>query len=175
MTDKQKQLILKHKSLAQIVAGRMYKVLGYQMEYDDVLQYAYLGLIDAINKFKPDTNVPFEAYAPHRIRGYILDEARRVDLASRDLRAKIRAKLHEDIRFCSYDDSCIAVPCRFSASKLDLESAINTLSTIEREIIYYHYVKGFPLNEICSKVERCYLTVTRAHKRALNKLRESVS
>lgn len=175
MTDEQKQLILKHKSLAQIVAGQMYKVLAYKMEYDDVLQCAYLGLIDALEKFQPEKNIRFEAYAPHRIRGYILDEVRRLDVVSKHSRAKIKAGLEGDIKFCSYEDCSVPVPFKFSADKVDLELAISKLPLIERQIIYYHYVDGLPLAKIGPKVGRCYVTVIYAHKRALRKLRKLVA
>ena len=52
MTDQLKQLILEHRSIAHIIAGLMYKALGHKVEYQDLLQYAYLGLIDALERFK---------------------------------------------------------------------------------------------------------------------------
>ena len=46
-----KVLIENYMSLVKIVAGRMYNFYGSKIEYDDLLGYGVLGLIDSIDKF----------------------------------------------------------------------------------------------------------------------------
>ena len=82
------QLIIEYAQLVKIVAGRLSIYLGYNVEYDDLVGYGVLGLIDAIDKFDYGKNVKFETYASLRIRGAILDEIRKMDWIPRSLRQK---------------------------------------------------------------------------------------
>ena len=59
-----KQLIEHYVSLVKIVAGRMYNFYGSKIEYDDLLGYGILGLIDSIDKFDISKNIKFERYVP---------------------------------------------------------------------------------------------------------------
>ena len=54
---------------------------------DDLLSYAVLGLIDAIDRYNPSLGASFEAFASPRIRGAVLDALRRLDWVPRSLRA----------------------------------------------------------------------------------------
>ncbi|HXB98485.1 MAG TPA: sigma factor, partial [bacterium] len=44
---------------------------------DDLLQCGAMGLVQALESFRPASGVPFEAWARLRIRGSMLDELRR--------------------------------------------------------------------------------------------------
>ena len=46
--------------------------------FDDILSWACLGLIDAIEKFNPDKGVKFETYAISRVKGEISDNLRKL-------------------------------------------------------------------------------------------------
>lgn len=74
--------------LVKIVAGRMYNFYGSKVEYDDILGYGVLGLIDSIDKFDISKNIKFETYAQIRIRGEIIDNIRKLDWVPRSLRKK---------------------------------------------------------------------------------------
>ncbi|WP_027108812.1 sigma-70 family RNA polymerase sigma factor [Lacticigenium naphthae] len=58
-------------------AARNTKVKSHLYDQDDLISMGTLGLMDAIEKYKPDTNVPFEKYAYVRIKGSIIDEVRK--------------------------------------------------------------------------------------------------
>lgn len=83
-----KLLIENYIELVKIVSGRMYNFYGSQVEYDDILGYGVLGLIDSIDKFDLSKNVKFETYAQIRIRGEIIDNIRKLDWVPRSLRKK---------------------------------------------------------------------------------------
>lgn len=83
-----KQLIENYLDLVKIVAGRMYNYYGSKIEYDDLLGYGILGLIDSIDKFDINKNVKFSTYAQIRIRGAIIDNIRKLDWIPRSLRKK---------------------------------------------------------------------------------------
>lgn len=89
------QLIIEYAQLVKIVAGRLSIYLGYNVEYDDLVGYGVLGLIDAIDKFDYGKNVKFETYASLRIRGAILDEIRKMDWIPRSLRQKQRKLMQQ--------------------------------------------------------------------------------
>lgn len=83
-----KALIENYISLVKIVAGRMYNFYGSKIEYDDLLGYGVLGLIDSIDKFDITKNIKFETYAQIRIKGAIIDNIRKLDWIPRSLRKK---------------------------------------------------------------------------------------
>lgn len=83
-----KKLMENYLDLVRIVAGRMYNFYGSKIEYDDLLGYGILGLIDSIDKFDINKNVKFSTYSQIRIRGAIIDNIRRLDWIPRSLRKK---------------------------------------------------------------------------------------
>ena len=83
-----KKLIENYITLVKIIAGRMYNFYGSKIEYDDLLGYGILGLIDSIDKFDITKNIKFETYAQIRIKGAIIDNVRRLDWIPRSLRKK---------------------------------------------------------------------------------------
>lgn len=83
-------LILKYASFVKYVAGRIAVNLPSNVEFDDLVSYGILGLIDAIDKYDPDRNVKFKTYAKTRIRGAIFDELRVLDWTPRSIRQKAR-------------------------------------------------------------------------------------
>lgn len=84
------RLIVENIELVKIIAGRLYHSYNSNVEYDDIVSYGILGLIDAIEKFDPDKNVKFETYANFRIRGSIIDHLRSLDWVPRSTRQKYK-------------------------------------------------------------------------------------
>lgn len=84
------QLILDHLSLVRPIATSIRAKIPVHVESEELIQDGICGLVDAARRFDVTRNVPFAAYAKHRIRGAILDGLRRLDPASRDLRAKAK-------------------------------------------------------------------------------------
>ncbi|OPJ57115.1 sigma-70 family RNA polymerase sigma factor [Alkalithermobacter paradoxus] len=93
-SDIKKDLILQYLSLVKIIAGRLYNYYGSNVEYDDLVSYGIIGLIDAIQKYDCSKNIKFETYASVRIRGAIIDEIRNLDWIPRSVRQK--SKLLKD-------------------------------------------------------------------------------
>jgi RNA polymerase sigma factor FliA len=84
------QLILDHLPLVRPIAARIRTKLPVHVESEELIHDGICGLVDAARRFDITRNVPFAAYAKHRIRGAILDGLRRLDPGSRDLRAKAK-------------------------------------------------------------------------------------
>lgn len=88
------ELIKRYVQIVKIVAGRMYNYYGGKIEFDDLVGFGVLGLIDSIDKYDISRNLKFETYAQIRIRGAIIDNLRKIDWIPRSLRKK--AKKIED-------------------------------------------------------------------------------
>lgn len=82
------QLIENYVYLVKIVAGRMYNFYGSRVDYDDLVGYGVLGLIDSIDKFDINKDIKFSTYAQIRIRGEMIDNIRKLDWIPRTLRSK---------------------------------------------------------------------------------------
>ncbi len=85
------ELIIKYAHIVKYIAGRLSIYFGTNVEYDDLIGYGVLGLIDAIDKFDLKKGVKFESYASLRIRGSIIDSIRSMDWVPRSLRQKSKA------------------------------------------------------------------------------------
>jgi RNA polymerase sigma factor for flagellar operon FliA len=76
--------------LVRDIARRIRRTLPNHVPFEDLLQSGIVGLLDAVAKYDPDRQVPFQAYASFRVRGAILDSLRELDWGPRDLRRKAR-------------------------------------------------------------------------------------
>lgn len=68
------ELINRFMPHARMLAAVVYKGRFHdEVEFADYHQLACVGLIEAVERFKPDLGVSFKAFASHRIRGAILN------------------------------------------------------------------------------------------------------
>lgn len=93
-TPKMKSRLAKH------YAGLAYKIsAGFAhkkpnvLDFDDILQEARMGLLDAIDKFDPSRGYQFSTYAQQRIRGAIIDGINVMDWTPRKTKRDIRMVL----------------------------------------------------------------------------------
>lgn len=64
--------------LVRIIAKQVSRSLGTSVEFDDLVSGGREGLLDAARKYDPARGIPFRAYANYRVRGAMLDTARRM-------------------------------------------------------------------------------------------------
>lgn len=68
------RLVAAYLGFARIMAAKVYARRSYtSMEFADYLQYARVGLLEAIDRFEPARGYRFETYAASRINGAILN------------------------------------------------------------------------------------------------------
>ncbi|HEU4530332.1 MAG TPA: sigma-70 family RNA polymerase sigma factor [Steroidobacteraceae bacterium] len=68
------ELIQRYIGLARITAARLYqRRLDNSVAFSDYLQYARVGLVEAIDHYDPAREVPFEAFSSYRIKGAVLN------------------------------------------------------------------------------------------------------
>lgn len=66
------RLIEAYLPFARILAARLYAArIDYDVEFDDYLQYATVGLIESVDRFDPGFGVLFKTFAAHRIQGAV--------------------------------------------------------------------------------------------------------
>src|SRR5690606_23760091 len=63
------QLILQYAPLVKYVMGRLAISLPAILDYEDILSFGTIGLIEAVERFDYQKGVKFETYAISRIRG----------------------------------------------------------------------------------------------------------
>ncbi len=80
------QLIIQYIPLVKYVVGRMITNLPKNVEYDDLVEYGIIGLLDAVEKYDVNKGLVFKIYAVTRIRGAIYDELRSQDWVPRSVR-----------------------------------------------------------------------------------------
>lgn len=72
--DERLQEIEQHLPWVRIIAAGIYgRRVGDSFEFQDVFQWGVVGLLEAMERYRPETGVAFKTYAEYRIRGEILD------------------------------------------------------------------------------------------------------
>lgn len=76
--------------LVKIVLGRMLSRFPSHLEREDLEQIGVIGLLQALDRFRPGRGARFETYALSRIRGAILDYLRSLDPLTRQERKEVK-------------------------------------------------------------------------------------
>lgn len=76
-TDVKEQIVLKYIPLVKYIASRVIIGKSKYVEYEDLVSYGMIGLMDAINKFDESRGMKFSTYSSIRIKGAMIDELRR--------------------------------------------------------------------------------------------------
>ena len=83
--------IKKYAPLVKKIAYQIVSRLSANVEVDDLIQEGMTGLLDALQRYKPQPNLSFEVYAKTRIRGAIYDSCRQNDVLPRHQRDQLTA------------------------------------------------------------------------------------
>lgn len=93
----QRQQIEQHLPMVRRIALSLVVKVPASVELDDLIQAGTMGLLDALNRYRPGDGTPVAAFAAQRIRGAMLDELRSCDWLPRSSRREARA-MNETIR-----------------------------------------------------------------------------
>ncbi|MDB4982637.1 MAG: DNA-directed polymerase [Myxococcales bacterium] len=80
------EYVTRHYPYVERVARGLARRLPTHIALDDLISSGAMGLIEAAERFDPKLGQNFEAFAEQRIRGAMLDDIRRRDTLSRDMR-----------------------------------------------------------------------------------------
>jgi RNA polymerase sigma factor for flagellar operon FliA len=84
------EIVKRFLPLVRYVASRMAVKFPSGLDFEDIMSFGVLGLLDAVDRFEPERGFCFQTFAVPRIRGAILDELRRFDWISRSGREKLQ-------------------------------------------------------------------------------------
>lgn len=85
------QLVCAYMGFARMMAAKVYARRTFsEMEFDDYLQYATVGLIEAVDRFDPNRGVLFESFAASRITGAMLTGVESSSEVQRQIAARKR-------------------------------------------------------------------------------------
>lgn len=88
--ENRERVVKRYLPLVKYVAMRMAVTPPPGLDYDDILSFGVMGLLEAVDRFDPSRGFCFQTFAVPRIRGAILDELRRYDWISRNGREKLQ-------------------------------------------------------------------------------------
>ncbi|MCL1982141.1 MAG: FliA/WhiG family RNA polymerase sigma factor [Clostridiales bacterium] len=80
------ELVLRYSYIVKTIAMQMRGVYISFAEMDDIVNEGIIALMGALEKFDPSRNVKFVSYASLRVRGAVIDFARKQDWAPRSVR-----------------------------------------------------------------------------------------
>lgn len=193
------RLFMQYMPWAASVGRSVYRRISiYNLDSDDFVQNAELGLLDAISRFDPDRGIDFRAYAKARVRGAVFNGLR-VLLSERgvsndDMRyAERLAHLHRsDVdAFDSVVDAIVGLGIGYlldhagnegsgdayayvkrDQTNATLVQAVNRLPDRLRHLIKEHYFNHVPFRDLAESMGVTKGRVSQLHHDALRRLRD---
>lgn len=140
----QKQILVeKYIPLVKYLASRVMIGKTKYIEYEDLVSYGVIGLLDAINRFDSEKGMQFSSYATLRIKGAMIDEIRRCRPISKGAMDKL-AKYNESVE--TLQNKLMREPnlkeialymCISEDEVSQIENHINYMSIISLESVLY--------------------------------------
>lgn len=88
--EERSEMVVRNLYLVKMTALRLMGRLPDHITYDELFSSGVVGLIDAVDKYDPSYEIPFEQYALIRIRGSMIDDIRSKDVVPRGVRSKLK-------------------------------------------------------------------------------------
>lgn len=144
-------LVTKFIPLVKYIASRVIIGKSKYIDYEDLVGYGMLGLMDAIKKFDETKGMKFSTYASIRIKGAMIDQIRKDSPISKGAMDKLNRYNHtvdklqsELLREPSNQE--IAVEMGISLSDLsEIENYINYISVVSLEDLIFSEDDDIPL------------------------------
>ncbi|MCI8608142.1 MAG: FliA/WhiG family RNA polymerase sigma factor [Firmicutes bacterium] len=83
-------LVLRYIGMVKNIALQLREIYSSFAQVDDVINEGLLALLGAVDKFDPAFGVKFETFASKRVRGSVIDLARKQDWVPRSVRRRAR-------------------------------------------------------------------------------------
>jgi RNA polymerase sigma factor for flagellar operon FliA len=148
------ELVLRYSYLVKAIAVQMRGVYLSFAEVDDIINEGIIALMGAIDKFDPNKNVKLETYASLRIKGTIVDLARKQDWIPRSLRKKSKEidaavmELYEK-NGSMPDDNQVADYMKMSLDKFHkVQGEMSLHNVVSLDSIVSDYQDGFNISPV---------------------------
>lgn len=92
MTPEMRIWVDQSQGMVRSIATKIATRLPAHVNYDDLVCYGQLGLMQAVYSFQPDKQINFQTFAYHRIRGAIYDGLSKMAWTSRAVAQRLRAE-----------------------------------------------------------------------------------
>lgn len=135
------QIVVKYIPLVKYIASRVSLGKNKYMEYEDLVSYGMIGLMDAISKYDKTKGMKFSSYASIRIKGSIIDELRKCRPISKGAMDKLN-RYNEAIE--AFQKEHLREPDIYEIAKA-MEISINDVSEIEN---YINYISVISLENV---------------------------
>ncbi|MGG7163957.1 FliA/WhiG family RNA polymerase sigma factor [Clostridium ihumii] len=122
--------------LVKYIASRIIMGKTKYVEYEDLVSYGMIGLMDAFNKFDESKGMKFSTYAAIRIKGSMIDELRKNSPISKGAMDKLN-KYNEAVE--TLQNKLLREPLQSEIAK-EMEITVSELSKIENYINYISVV-----------------------------------
>ncbi len=140
-SDVKEQIVIKYIPLVKYIASRVIIGKSRYVEYEDLISYGMIGLMDAINKFDESKGMKFSTYASIRIKGAMIDELRRNSPISKGAMDKLN-KYNEAME--SLQKRLLREPS-LEEIAIDLKMSMEEVSEIEN---YVNYISVVSLEDL---------------------------
>ena len=130
-------LVLRYKDLIKNAALQIRGVYNHLAQVDDIVSEGILTLVSAIDRYDPEKGVKFETFISKRIRGLVIDVARKQDWLPRSLRKRTR----------EIDEAVTHLYSELGRCPSDTEVAAHLGVTVEK---YHKEAAGVALGNILS-------------------------
>ncbi len=97
--DIKQEIVLRYLYIVKSIAVQMRNVYLSFEQVDDVINEGVIMLMKAIDKFDPELNVKFETYIAKRVRGMVIDIARKQDWVPRTVRKSYNEISESELEF----------------------------------------------------------------------------
>ncbi|WP_298837358.1 FliA/WhiG family RNA polymerase sigma factor [uncultured Clostridium sp.] len=150
--DIREQIVKKHIPLVKYIASRVIIGKTKYVEYEDLISYGMLGLMDALGKYDATKGMKFSSYASIRIKGAMIDELRRNSPISKGAMDKLNRynEAIERLQKCLYREPTnheIATELGITINEVArIENNINYISVVSLEDLIFSEEDDMPLS-----------------------------
>lgn len=149
--DGREEMIKKYIPLVKYIASRVIVGKSRYIDYEDLVGYGMIGLIDALNKFDESKGMKFSTYASIRIKGAMIDELRKNSPISKGAMDKLNKynfvieKLQSELlREPTYFEIASGMGVEVK-DVIEVESYINYISVMSLEDLIFSEDDDMPL------------------------------
>ena len=149
--DMKEELVKKYLPLVKYIAARVIIGKTKYIEYEDLVSYGMLGLMDAINKFDKSRGMKFSTYASIRIKGSMIDELRRnspISKGSMDKLNRYNSAVESLQKERGREPKSVEIADRLNVSleeMTQIENYINYISIVSLEDLIFSEEDDIPL------------------------------
>ena len=150
--DVREQIVKNNIPLVKYIASRVIIGKTKYVQYEDLISYGMLGLMDALGKFDATKGMKFSSYASIRIKGAMIDELRKNSPISKGAMDKLN-RYNEAIErlqkhlYREPNNHEIAVELGITINEVaDIENNINYISVVSLEDLIFSDEDEMPLS-----------------------------